>query len=240
MRRGNRMRIHYIFPHPDDECFGPALAIARQKRTGREVHLSTLTRGGATKQRHRLGLSVEQMGAVRERELRAAGAVLGLTSQAVLDLPDGGLAEMDPREIESVVEAEIRRVRPEVIVTYAVHGISGFRDHLVIHAVVKRLFCELREQSPDAPRRLAMFTLAPSAMPDGIFNLATSPEGRIGAALGAAAEDIECAHRALACYETYATIIADADPLKRVGETVYFELFGESPSPPLGDLDEGL
>jgi N-acetylglucosamine malate deacetylase 2 len=240
MRRESRMRIHYIFPHPDDECFGPALAIARQTRTGREVHLSTLTRGGATRQRHRLGLSVEQMGAVRERELRSAGAVLGLTTQTVLDLPDGGLAELDPREIESVVEAEVRRVRPDVIVTYAVHGISGFRDHLVIHAVVKRLFCELREEGPGAPRRLAMFTLAPSAMPDGIFNLATSPEGRIGAAVGAAAEDIDRAHRALARYETYATIIAEADPLKRVGETVYFELFGESPSPPIGDLDEGL
>jgi N-acetylglucosamine malate deacetylase 2 len=234
------MRILYIFPHPDDECFGPALAIARQRRLGAELHLLTLTRGGATKVRHRLGLSVDEMGAVRERELRAAGATLELQGQEVLDLPDGGLAEMDPRELEAVVEAAIRRVSPDIVVTYSVNGISGFRDHLVTHAVVKRVYCALREEPALGLRRLAMFTLAASAIPDGIFDLATSPDARIGAAVGAAAVDIERATTALACYTTYAGIIARAEPLRRVGETVYFELFGESPSPPLGDLHEGL
>jgi hypothetical protein len=59
------MSILYVFPHPDDESFGPALAIARQRRAEKGVHLLTLTRGGATKQRHRLGLSIEEMGEVR-------------------------------------------------------------------------------------------------------------------------------------------------------------------------------
>lgn len=93
------MRLLYVFPHPDDESFGPAAAVARQRRHGHEVFLLTLTRGGATKQRYRLGLTAAQMGEVRERELRAAGAVLGLSGQEVLDLPDGELAELDPRVI---------------------------------------------------------------------------------------------------------------------------------------------
>ncbi|PIT92498.1 MAG: hypothetical protein COU08_02200 [Candidatus Harrisonbacteria bacterium CG10_big_fil_rev_8_21_14_0_10_42_17] len=36
----------YIFPHPDDESFGPAQAIAKHIEEGDEVHLLTLTKGG--------------------------------------------------------------------------------------------------------------------------------------------------------------------------------------------------
>ncbi len=61
------MRILYVFPHPDDESFGPARAIAAQTRAGHAVSLLTLTRGGATRERFKLGLSVEEMVAVRAR-----------------------------------------------------------------------------------------------------------------------------------------------------------------------------
>ena len=40
----------YIFPHPDDESFGPAAVIDKSIKSGDEVHLLTLTKGGATKQ----------------------------------------------------------------------------------------------------------------------------------------------------------------------------------------------
>ena len=56
------MKILYIFPHPDDESFGPANAMSKQRRQGHEVHLLTLTKGGATRQRHKYGYSVEEMG----------------------------------------------------------------------------------------------------------------------------------------------------------------------------------
>ena len=49
------MRILYVYPHPDDESFGPARAMAAQRRQGHEVYLLTLTRGEATKVRHTFG-----------------------------------------------------------------------------------------------------------------------------------------------------------------------------------------
>ncbi len=58
------MRILYIFPHPDDESFGPANAMSKQVREGNEVYLLTLTKGGATKQRHKYGYSIKEMGEV--------------------------------------------------------------------------------------------------------------------------------------------------------------------------------
>ena len=139
------MRFLYIFPHPDDESFGPVAAMHQQLRSGREVYLLTLTKGGATKQRFRLGLSIEEMGEVRYKEMLDVRDTLGLTGMEVLDLPDSGLKEMDPRHIERVVAEHIQTMRPNIVVTYPVHGISGFHDHLVTHAVVKRVFLQMQE-----------------------------------------------------------------------------------------------
>ena len=72
------MRILYIFPHPDDESFGPARAMAAQRRKGHDVYLLTLTRGEGTKMRHKFGWTLEQMGEARERELRNVGITLEL------------------------------------------------------------------------------------------------------------------------------------------------------------------
>lgn len=235
------VRYLYVFPHPDDESFGPSLAIARQRRSGDEVHLLTLTRGGATKQRHRLGLSVQEMGAVRAGEMACVRDVLDLTSFILHDLPDGGLHQENPLGIESLVESAIRRVRPHVVVTYGVYGVSGFSDHLVTHAVVKRVYCEMRVRK-DVPemKRLAFFTVLPADEPDALFQLKASDPEDIGALLPVEPEDLERARRALDCYETYQSVIADARPLERVGDRVPFELFGESFDPPLQGLDESL
>jgi LmbE family N-acetylglucosaminyl deacetylase len=89
------MRALFIYPHPDDESFGPGPALASLLRRGHEVFLLTLTRGGATRQRHKYGYSVEEMGEVRFREMQEVARVLGLTGMTVLDLPDSGLKEID-------------------------------------------------------------------------------------------------------------------------------------------------
>lgn len=242
------MRLLYVFPHPDDESFGPALAIAAQHRAGDEVYLLTLTRGGATKQRHRLGLSVDEMGRIRHDEMKRVADVLALDGMTVLDFPDSGLAEMDPRVLERAVREHVRMVAPDILVTYAVHGVSGFPDHLVTHAVVKRVYCELSD-ADDAgsapagfapPRRLALFTLAEEEEAGGGPSLKTSPEQDIDCAIAVGTPEIEAARAALACYETYQEVIREHDPLGRVGRTVYFEIFQESHEPPLPTLSMKL
>ncbi|MFC1512168.1 PIG-L family deacetylase [Candidatus Latescibacterota bacterium] len=139
------MTILYIYPHPDDESFGPAQALSYQCRQGHDVHLLTLTRGGATKQRHKYGYSVEDMGQVRYREMLDVARTLDLSGINVLDFPYSGLKEMDPRVIEKMITSELERLKPTVTVTYPVHGISGFHDHLITYSVVKRAWVESRE-----------------------------------------------------------------------------------------------
>ena len=76
------MKILYVFPHPDDESFGPAPAIAAQRRKGHEVYLFTLTKGEATKQRFRLGVDKKEMGDIRFKEMQCVEKVLDLNGMS--------------------------------------------------------------------------------------------------------------------------------------------------------------
>ena len=233
--------ILYVFPHPDDESFGPAPALARQERAGHDVHLLTLTRGEVTTQRERLGLSKEEMGKTRHEEMQEVARVLGLASLTVLDFPDGGLAELDPRVLEGAVAAHVREQRPAVLATYAAHGISGHRDHLACHAVVKRVFCQLRgEERTEYPRRLALFTLAGETAEDRPVHLTGSPASFIDCRTRFSEADCARATEALAAYETYQPVIEEHQPLDHVAEGVCFELFQETFDPPLEDLFDAL
>lgn len=236
------MKILYVFPHPDDESFGPAPAISAQVRAGHEVHLLTLTKGGATKERHKLGYSVEEMGETRYREMLDVAKVLQLADLTVLDLPDSGLKELDPREIERAVAGHVKKVSPDVLVTYAVHGISGFHDHLVTHAVVKRVYLELRDEGADYLKRLAFFTISEeqAARASGVHHLSGSKPGEVDCVVTVDDEDMAAFGRALDCYVTYQDTIKATGVRDSLGRTVAFEFFRESFDPPVKDICEGL
>jgi LmbE family N-acetylglucosaminyl deacetylase len=236
------LRILYIFPHPDDESFGPAAAISHQRRGGHEVYLLTLTRGGATRRRFELGLTVEQMGEVRLAEMRHVAKVLDLSGMTVLDLPDGGLKELDPRDIERAIEEEIERVHPDILVTYPVHGISGFHDHLVVHGIVKRVYVERAGGNGSGLKRLAFFTQSASNpwLSKSMHNIKGSTAEEIDCTERVDEADVEVMERALECYKTYQEIIEGSHVVEITGCDLHFEIFLEQHDPPLGDLTAGL
>lgn len=234
------MKILYIYPHPDDESFGPAPVISKQRRQGHEVYLLTLTRGGATRQRFKYGCTIEEMGEVRYREMQNVAKVLDLSGLTVLDLPDSGLKEMDPREIEKVTIHEIERIQPHVIVTYPVHGLSGFHDHLVTHAVVKRIYVKLTEKVSYL-KRLAFSTITEAdAERPGLFHLSGSLPEDIDCIVELDDIDIENTYRALDCYVTFQEIIEKTGIKNYIHNEVVFEIFQENFKPPLSDLFESL
>ncbi len=250
------MTILYVYPHPDDESFGVAHAMSAQLRAGHDVHLLTLTRGGATRRRHDYGYTVEEMGAVRFREMQAVLDTIGLTGMTVLDFPDSGLDDCDPRDLEAAVIREVERLNPDILVGYPVHGISGFPDHLVAHAVVKRAFVELRgtrgvgatghagaDESAGygGPRRLAFSTITEAdAGRAGSIPLRGSPPEKIGCRMTVSEEDLAVARRALDCYVTFQKTIEETGIKSFLTTTVVFECWGERPDPPLTDLFERL
>jgi len=235
------MRVLYVFSHPDDESFGPARAMSKQRRQGHQVYLLTLTRGGATRQRFKYGYSVQEMGEVRYREMLNVARVLDLSGMTVLDLPDGGLDEMDPREIERAVIEHMEEIQPQVVVTDAVHGISGFFDHLVCHAVVKRAYVELRERV-DSLKRLAFWTIRAeeAAGASELFHLTGSKAEDIDVVMTVDEVDVEKQRQALDCYVTYRETIEQAGARRNIPREAVFELYQEAHDPPLDDLFDKL
>ncbi|HQY21832.1 MAG TPA: PIG-L family deacetylase [Ignavibacteria bacterium] len=234
------MKILYVFPHPDDESFGVAHAMSKQLREGHEVYLLTLTKGGATKQRFKYNYSVEEMGEVRFNEMKNVEKVLGLTGMTVLDLPDSGMKEMNPEDIEKVVEDEIMKIKPDVIVSYPVHGISGFQDHLVMHGVIKSVFCRLRTEQKFL-KRLAFITVTKEdSEVSEFFKLSFSTESEIDCVIETEDSDIQKAIDSLDCYVTFSETIEKSNIKNFIKHKVNFEIFQEDHDPVLKSLFENL
>jgi N-acetylglucosamine malate deacetylase 2 len=234
------MKILYIYPHPDDESFGPAHVMYKQLKEGHEVYLLTLTKGGATKQRHKYGYSVEEMGEVRYKEMLDVEKVLNLSGMTVLDLPDSGLKEMDPREIEKVIKDEIEKIKPDIIVSYPVHGISGFHDHIITHCIVKRVY-EVMKEKNGYPKRLAFVTVTEDfAKLFTFFKLAHSTNEEIDCIVETSEEDVKKAKQALSCYKSYQDTITQSNIEDLIQKTAAFELYREKHEPKLKDLFEGI
>lgn len=237
------MKLLYIFPHPDDESFGPAAAMNSQLAEGHQVYLYTLTKGGATKQRFRLGLTVEEMGEVRYKEMLNVEKTLGLSGMKVDDFPDSSLSEMDPRILENAVSNEIERIKPDILVSYPVHGISGFHDHLVMHAVIKRVFLEVKETGVPFLKRLAFITLPDEGgetFINGKTRLKRSEMEMIDCIINLSSQDIDAMKKALDCYATYKETIEKSGVIESIGDKLYFEFYMEKFDPPLSKLTDKI
>ena len=233
------MKILYVFPHPDDESFGPASAMSYQIRSGHEVFLLTLTKGGATKERFKYDYTIEQMGQVRFAEMQDVAKVLGLSEMTVLDFPDSGLKEMDPRLIENAIAEHIEKIAPDVLVTYPVHGISGFHDHLVTHHLVKRVFLQLKTKA--YLQRLAFYTLTQAQAEKAPHHkLSFSTPQEIDCIMNVDQQDIDALKKALSCYKTYQDMIEKTGIKNLASREIHFEIFQEDYEPPISDLCWGL
>lgn len=126
-------RLMTIFAHPDDESFGVAGTMAHAVRTGHPVAVVCATRGEEGKIADPSLATQENLGEVREQELRTAMAAVGVNDVVFLDYIDGHLAEADENEALGRVVAQIRRFHPDVVVTFDPKGGYGHVDHMAIH-----------------------------------------------------------------------------------------------------------
>jgi len=128
-----QLRLMAILAHPDDESLGIGGTLATYAARGVETYLLTATRG----QRGRFFDNAnrptdEEVGRVREKELRAAARELGVHEVSLLDYVDGSLDKAEPRQAIAAIAAHIRRVRPQVVVTFDPFGVYGHPDHIAI------------------------------------------------------------------------------------------------------------
>jgi len=131
------VKLMAVLAHPDDESLGVGGTLAKYASEGVDVHLLTATRGDAGRYRGLRPGDPQHPGpgalaAIREAELRAAAAVLGIRDVSVLDFQDRYLDRADPREAVTSIAVHLRRVRPDVVVTFGPDGAYGHPDHIAI------------------------------------------------------------------------------------------------------------
>jgi LmbE family N-acetylglucosaminyl deacetylase len=105
-------RVLVVNAHPDDSDFGASGTISQWVEKGIEVSYVLCTNGDQGGEESEY--TMEEMPAVRQREQRAAGAVIGVTDITFLNYVDGHL---EPTlQLRKDLVRQIRRVKPDRMV----------------------------------------------------------------------------------------------------------------------------
>jgi len=126
------LKLMCVFAHPDDETLGTGGTLAKYAAEGVETYLVTATRGERGWHTEQGNPGLEGLGKRREAELRAAANVLGLKEVNFLDYIDGDLDKANPVEAIGKIVAHVRRVKPQVAITFGPDGAYGHPDHIAI------------------------------------------------------------------------------------------------------------
>ena len=129
----SKPRLLAVLAHPDDESLGMGGTLAKYASEGVETYLLMATRG----ERGRYGLhkkspGLDIVGRTRSEELMAASQKLGIGEVTFLDYIDGDLDQADPEEVIAKIASHIRRIQPQVVVTFGPEGSYGHPDHIAI------------------------------------------------------------------------------------------------------------
>ena len=127
------LKLLVVFAHPDDESMGMGGTLAKYAAQGVETYYVCASRGergwfGPREQNP--GLSA--LGQLRTKELENAVHTLGMSGLHFLDYIDGDVDQADHAEIVGRIVTHIRRIQPQVVVTFPPDGNYGHPDHIAI------------------------------------------------------------------------------------------------------------
>ena len=154
------LKLLFVYAHPDDETLGTGGVTAKYAAEGVEVYLVTATRGERGwfgEETDNPGLT--KLGRLREAELHAAAKILGIREVNFLDYIDGDLDQADHNEVIGKIVAHLRRIRPQVVVTFGPDGAYGHPDHIAICQFTQAaILCAADSSYGDGPpHRVAKF-----------------------------------------------------------------------------------
>lgn len=151
-----------VLAHPDDESFGCAGALALAHDDGATTRLLVVTRGEAGTPD---GESDPAFGDVREAELIGAARAIGLDEVSILEgYPDGGVADQAFDTLVEEIAAWLAERRPQAVITFGPHGVTGHPDHVVVGSAVRWAVERLAEEGI-APN--AVYVISPIFDPSG-------------------------------------------------------------------------
>lgn len=171
-------RLLGVFAHPDDEGIVGG-ALLKYSMSGVETGLVCATRGEVGEISDPALATPENLGEVREGEMRAAAEALGVHHLWFLDYRDSGMAgtpeNEDARAFAQANAAEavgklvaiIRQFRPQVMVTFDETGGYGHPDHIAIYRYTTMAFYAAADpaQYPELGSAFAVSKLYYSSFP---------------------------------------------------------------------------
>lgn len=119
-----------VFAHPDDEAFGPGGTIVKLSKKY-NVYLLCATKGEE-------GLNATGRGSIskiRQNELLKSAKILGIKKVYFLGFKDGDLSNNLYHKLASKIQKKLQELKPEIVITYEPHGVSGHIDHIVVSMV---------------------------------------------------------------------------------------------------------
>ncbi len=129
----NELTLLAIFAHPDDEAFGTGGTLTKYARQGVEVHLVAATLGEAGRVANPAVKVDCPLGAWREQELRCACECYGLAGLHLLGYMDGQTTVVPQSGAVYKIVTLLRRLKPQVVISFGPEGIYGHYDHLAVH-----------------------------------------------------------------------------------------------------------
>jgi LmbE family N-acetylglucosaminyl deacetylase len=119
-----------VWAHPDDEAYLSGALMALSRRAGQRVACITATRGeqGSPDPER---WPTERVARLREHELAASLAALGVEEHHWLAEADGACDPGSEKAVQAVV-AIWRQVDPDTVVTFGPDGMTGHPDHRAV------------------------------------------------------------------------------------------------------------
>lgn len=126
-----------VFAHPDDESFGPGGTLAKLAKKN-DVYVICVTGGdaGQNERKHTSRLLSD----IRHDELKEASQILGIKKRFCLKYKDGTLSNNKYHEIASKIEKILKKLKPEIIITFEPKGVSGHIDHIAVSMITTFVF----------------------------------------------------------------------------------------------------
>ena len=149
------MKIIFVFAHPDDESFSSGGTIALLKKNHATIKLITATKGegGQTN-----GIcKKEELGSIREKELKRAARVLGIDEIFFLGFKDGTLINIPKDKLIQEILKILKIEKPDIVVTFDKNGGSNHPDHKTISEAGTKAFMQFSKLSK---KRVALYHTA--------------------------------------------------------------------------------
>ena len=129
-------RYLIILAHPDDETWmNGTLALLAQKK--KEILVLYATSGGEGNDYSGQNLSGVHLAKVREQESITALKQLGVKSAPIFLRHQDKELSNDREGLLNNILAAIKRFSPDVVFTFEAHGITGHKDHKLVHTLTK-------------------------------------------------------------------------------------------------------